>query len=81
MTYPPGTDNAINQLVDSGSKRLLNHVTPESPAQTAEVIVRATASRKDEIYFPYLSVKPMVLLHSLFPRVVDFVMRVASFRS
>ena len=76
----PGTDSAIKGIENSRQSRLKNWVKPASPEDTARAIVHAAAAEQDELYYPWHDVRPMVLLYSAWPGVVDGVLRFLALR-
>ncbi|GFO31226.1 corticosteroid 11-beta-dehydrogenase isozyme 1 [Plakobranchus ocellatus] len=73
-----GTDSSIRGIETAKQRRLQRWVKPASPTETAQAIVRAAANGQDELYFPWLDVRPLVLLYSIWPDVVDWMMRFLS---
>ena len=76
----PGTDSAIKGIENSRQSRLKKWVKPASPEDTARAIVQAAAAEQDELYYPWHDVRPMVLLYSAWPGIVDGVLRFLALR-
>ncbi|GFR81690.1 corticosteroid 11-beta-dehydrogenase isozyme 1 [Elysia marginata] len=75
-----GTESAINGIRASGQSRLENWVKPARPEDAASAIVLAAATGQDEIYFPWLDVRPTLVMYSVWPGLIDWVMRFISLR-
>ncbi|GFO04077.1 hydroxysteroid 11-beta-dehydrogenase 1-like protein [Plakobranchus ocellatus] len=75
-----GTESAVKGIAASGQQRVQRWFKPASPAGTAEAIVQAVVNGKDELYFPWLEVRPLILLHSVWPEVVDMFIRFLAVR-
>ncbi|RUS91041.1 hypothetical protein EGW08_001169, partial [Elysia chlorotica] len=70
-----GTESAVRGMEQAGQSRLQRWIKPAPPADTAHAIVLATALGREELYYPWWDVRPMVLLHSVWPGLADSIMR------
>ncbi|GFS23511.1 corticosteroid 11-beta-dehydrogenase isozyme 1, partial [Elysia marginata] len=75
-----GTASALRGIQTAGQSRLQTWVKPAKPEDTARAIAVATATQQDELYYPWLDVRPLVILNSVWPGLVDSVMRFISLR-
>ncbi|KAK3735239.1 hypothetical protein RRG08_052521 [Elysia crispata] len=73
-----GTVSALKGLDAAGQSRVQRWVKPASPAETARAIALAAATGVEELYYPWLYVRPMVLLHAVWPSLADSIMRFMS---
>lgn len=70
-----GTENALKYLTDFGNTKLFEMVRPADPADAAMAVIKGGALRHREVFFPYLSAKPICLLRDWMPELVDFIVR------
>ncbi|KAK3731014.1 hypothetical protein RRG08_066030, partial [Elysia crispata] len=73
-----GTASAVKGIQATGETRLQWLIKPASPSDTAQAIALAAASGEDELYYPWFDVRPMIVLHSVWPKLVDSIMRFIS---
>lgn len=67
------TNNTVQKMEDFGLKKLLEHVTPADPSDTALAIVRGGASRKRDVYYPYMSARSASIAATLFPHTFEYI--------
>lgn len=67
-----GTDTAISKLTGTPLSNVLNIVTPGSPEQAAVAIVKGSASRHREVFYPYMEAKYGPIAATLFPQTIEY---------
>lgn len=65
-----GTDNAVSQLRSFGVHYLLELIPAADPAATALEVIKGSATRQQEVYYPYLEARLTTLMRHLAPDVL-----------
>ena len=65
--FSPGTDNAVTQLRNFGVPYLLEMIPAADPADTALAVIKGAATRRKEVYYPYLEARATTLMRHLAP--------------